>query len=306
MHSSRQTLIAIAGLMLNALVWGVSWWPFRHLHALGLNPLWATALIYGVSSVAILAWRPQALGQLVRKPPLWLILLASGSTNAAFNWAVTQGDVVRVVLLFYLMPVWATLLARWLLGERLTKLVSVRLTLALVGAMVVLWPPGGGLPLPRQLADWLGVAGGFFFALNNVLLRKYAQTPPEARGLAMFAGGTIVAGALAAVFAASGLGSPLPAPSAQWLVPVAALSLAFLVANLGLQYGAERLPSSLTAVVMTVEVVFASGSAVVLGAEQLSRQALIGGSLILLAILLAAVRPRRPALPVHPPRETPT
>ncbi len=306
MHSSRQTLIAIAGLMLNALVWGVSWWPFRHLHALGLNPLWATALIYGVSSVAILAWRPQSLGQLVRKPPLWLILLASGSTNAAFNWAVTQGDVVRVVLLFYLMPVWATLLARWLLGERLTKLVSVRLTLALVGAMVVLWPPGGGLPLPRQLADWLGVAGGFFFALNNVLLRKYAQTPPEARGLAMFAGGTIVAGALAAVFAASGLGSPLPAPSAQWLVPVAALSLAFLVANLGLQYGAERLPSSLTAVVMTVEVVFASGSAVVLGAEQLSRQALVGGSLILLAILLAAVRPRRPALPVHPPWETPT
>ncbi|MDE2255899.1 MAG: DMT family transporter [Betaproteobacteria bacterium] len=306
MHSSRQSLIAIAGLMLNALVWGVSWWPFRHLHALGLNPLWATALIYGVSSVAILAWRPRALILLLGKPPLWLILLASGSTNAAFNWAVTQGDVVRVVLLFYLMPVWATLLARWLLGERLTKWVSVRLTLALVGAMVVLWPPGGGLPLPRQSADWLGVAGGFFFALNNVLLRKYAQTPPEARGLAMFAGGTIVAGGLAAVFAASGLGSPLPALSTQWLVPVAALSLAFLVANLGLQYGAERLPSSLTAVVMTVEVVFASGSAVVLGAEQLSRQALIGGSLILLAILLAAVRPRRPALPVHPPRETPT
>ena len=306
MHNTRHNLIAIAGLMLNALVWGVSWWPFRHLHALGLNPLWATSLIYGVSSAAILAWRPQAIMQLLGKPPLWLIVLASGSTNAAFNWAVTHGDVVRVVLLFYLMPVWATLLARWLLGERLTKLVGVRLTLALVGAMVVLWPPGGGLPLPRQPTDWLGMAGGFFFALNNVLLRKYAQTPPEARGLAMFAGGTIVAGGLAAVFAASGSGSALPAPSAQWLVPVAALSLAFLVANLGLQYGAERLPSNLTAVVMTVEVVFASGSAVALGAEQLSRQALIGGSLILLAILLAAVRPRHPPLPVHPPRETPT
>ena len=306
MHNARHTVIAIAGLMLNALVWGVSWWPFRHLHALGLNPLWATALIYGVSSAAILAWRPRALGELFSTPQLWLIVLASGSTNAAFNWAVTQGDVVRVVLLFYLMPVWATLLARWLLGERLTPLVSGRLMLALVGAMVVLWPPGGGFPLPRQPMDWLGMVGGFFFALNNVLLRKFAQTPPEARGLAMFAGGTLVAGGLAALLAASGLGSPLPAPSAQWLVPVAALSLAFLVANLGLQYGAERLPSNLTAVVMTAEIVFATGSAVILGAEQLNRQALIGGSLIVAAILLAAVRPRRPALPVHPPRETPT
>ena len=41
-------------------------------------------------------------------------MLAAGTTNATFNWAVTLGDVVRVVLLFYLMPLWAVLLARLL------------------------------------------------------------------------------------------------------------------------------------------------------------------------------------------------
>ena len=41
-------------------------------------------------------------------------------TNVGFNWAVTMGDVVRVVLLFYLMPLWAVLLAWPLLGERPT------------------------------------------------------------------------------------------------------------------------------------------------------------------------------------------
>jgi drug/metabolite transporter (DMT)-like permease len=306
MHSPRQTLAAISGLMLNAFVWGVSWWPFRHLNALGLNPLWATAAIYAVSTVVILLARPQALGSLLRNPALWLILLASGATNAAFNWGVTEGDVVRVVLLFYLMPVWATLLARWLLHERLTPLVGLRLALALAGAMVVLWPPDGGLPLPQHPADWLGVTGGMFFALNNVLLRKYAHTPPEARGLAMFAGGTLVAGGLAAVLTVGGVASGLPLPTLHLAWAVGLLALAFLAANLGLQYGAERLPSSLTAVVMTIEIVFASGSAVLLGAEHLSAQALIGGSLILLAILLAAWR--RPALPLQPqsPRETPT
>jgi drug/metabolite transporter (DMT)-like permease len=306
MHSPRQTLAAISGLMLNAFVWGVSWWPFRHLNTLGLNPLWATAAIYAVSTVVILLARPQALGSLLRNPALWLILLASGATNAAFNWGVTEGDVVRVVLLFYLMPVWATLLARWLLHERLTPLVGLRLALALAGAMVVLWPPDGGLPLPQHPADWLGVTGGMFFALNNVLLRKYAHTPPEARGLAMFAGGTLVAGGLAAVLTVGGVASGLPLPTLHLAWAVGLLALAFLAANLGLQYGAERLPSSLTAVVMTIEIVFASGSAVLLGAEHLSAQALIGGSLILLAILLAAWR--RPALPLQPqsPRETPT
>lgn len=288
MHSSRSTLAAIGGLMLNAFVWGVSWWPFRQFNGLGLNPLWATAVMYAVCTLLIVAARPSAVGALWRNPPLWGILVASGATNAAFNWGVTEGDVVRVVLLFYLMPVWATLLARWLLGERLTRLVGLRLVLALAGAMVVLWPSGGGLPLPQHPADWLGVVGGMFFALNNVLLRKYAHTPPEARGLAMFAGGVIVAGGVAAVLTGQGAIPPMPAPTPAWMIGVVLMALAFLAANLGLQYGAERLPSALTAVVMTVEIVFASGSAVLLGAEHLSGQALFGGSLILVAILLAA------------------
>ena len=282
------TLAAIGGLMLNAFVWGVSWWPFRHFNGLGLNPLWATAAMYAVCTLLIVAAKPSAVGELWRNPPLWGILLASGATNAAFNWGVTEGDVVRVVLLFYLMPVWATLLARWLLNERLTRLVGLRLALALAGAMVVLWPQGGGLPLPQHPADWLGVIGGMFFALNNVLLRKYAHTPPEARGLAMFAGGVIVAGGVAALLTAGGGIAPIPAPAPGWMMGVVLMALAFLAANLGLQYGAERLPSALTAVVMTVEIVFASGSAVLLGVERLSAQALWGGSLILLAILLAA------------------
>ena len=39
-----------ARAVLNAFVWGVSWWPFRELAGHGLHPLWATALIYLVSA----------------------------------------------------------------------------------------------------------------------------------------------------------------------------------------------------------------------------------------------------------------
>ncbi|HEY9105755.1 MAG TPA: EamA family transporter, partial [Roseateles sp.] len=92
----------VLALLVNAFVWGVAWWPFRQLQALGLHPLWATTVIYVLSALAIIAWRPGAARQLVREPALWLLVLASGTTNATFNWAVSIGDVVRVVLLFYL------------------------------------------------------------------------------------------------------------------------------------------------------------------------------------------------------------
>ena len=128
----------VFALLVNAFVWGVSWWPFRHLQAMGLHPLWATTLVYVLSAVVIVAWRPAALRQLATQPALWLIFLASGATNATFNWAVSIGDVVRVVLLFYLMPLWSLLLARVILKEKLTAARSLRVAMALVGAALVL------------------------------------------------------------------------------------------------------------------------------------------------------------------------
>jgi drug/metabolite transporter (DMT)-like permease len=284
----RAALLAALALVFNAFVWGVSWWPFRQLEGAGVHPLWATVLIYAVAIVAITLARPAAWRELVTHPALWLLVLASGSTNAAFNWAVTIGDVVRVVLLFYLMPLWAVLLARVLLHERLTGHALLRLALALLGAMIILWPPGGGLPLPRTLAEALGVVGGFSFALNNVMLRRESARSEGARALAMFVGGALVSGLLVALLTPAGTVPPLPRPAPAWLGGALALAACFLAANLALQFGATRLPANATAVIMLTEVLFASGSALALGAGTLDLRLALGGAAIVGAALLAA------------------
>jgi drug/metabolite transporter (DMT)-like permease len=287
----RSTLWPVLALALNAFTWGVSWWPFRWMEARGLHPLWATTLVYALALLVITTWRPRAWGELLRTPSLWWLVLAAGTTNAAFNWAVTIGDVVRVVMLFYLMPLWTVLLARLLLGERLTRLAGVRIALALAGALIVLWPAsGGGLPLPRSLADALGVIGGLSFALNNVMLRREAHRSDAARAIAMFGGGVFVAGMLAAALGALGSVPAPPPPGLAWIAGCVALALAFLAGNLALQYGAARLPANTTAVVMVSEVLFASASAVLLGAGNLTPTLALGGALIIGAALLAAAR----------------
>ena len=117
--------------MFNAFVWGVSWWPFRALETQGLHPLWSTALVYAFALLALLLVRRGAWRGFAQYPLLWLLLAASGLTNVGFNWAVTVGDVVRVVLLFYLMPAWSVLLAWPLLGEKPAPASLLRLVLAL-------------------------------------------------------------------------------------------------------------------------------------------------------------------------------
>ena len=264
-------LLSILALVLNALVWGVSWWPFRQLHAAGLHPLWATALMYALALACLLLARPQALRSALQHPALWLLALSSGLTNVAFNWAVTVGDVVRVVLLFYLMPAWSVLLAWKVLGDRPTGVALVRLLLAFAGVALVLVPADAAwtrLAAHLSGADLLALAGGFCFALTNVTLRRLHAVPGEARMLAMFGGGALLA---------------------------LALTLAFLLGNYALQYGATRLAAGTTALVMLSEVVFASVSSALLTAAPLEPRTLLGGSLIMLAALLAALQYRRSA-----------
>jgi len=286
-----QAGLATLALTFNAFTWGVSWWPFRWLQERGLHALWATVMIYAVAVVLISVWRPQAWGHLWRTRSLWWIVLAAGATNAAFNTAVTIGDVVRVVLLFYVMPLWAVLLARVLLGERLTFLAAVRVVLALTGAAIVLWPSDGSAwPVPTSTGEVLALAGGFSFALNNVMLRREAHQPNSARALAMFAGGAGVSLLAALWLGVAGTVPWPPAPAPGWLAGLLGLAMVFLLSNLALQYGSARLPANATAVVMVSEVLFAAVSAVALGAGVVSWPLAVGGMLILSASLLAAWR----------------
>ena len=256
-----------------------------------MHPLWGTAIIYTVSLVCLLLVRPGAWRALLRYPALWLLALAAGLTNVSFNWAVTEGDVVRVVLLFYMMPLWAALLAWPLLDERPTPSTVARMFLAFAGVVVVLKTPGSEWPVPSGRSDWLALAGGFTFALTNVLLRRLRAVAGEARVTAMFCGGMLLAGAGALVGMGHGSVAAPPALQTGWVLVVVVLSLAFLVANIGLQFGASRLSAHATSVTMLSEVVFASSSAVLLGAAVMGPRTWIGGGLIFLASLWSALAP---------------
>ena len=290
----RAALLAIWALVFNAFIWGVSWWPLRQLQGYGLHPLWTTALVFAVVFAALLlryldSWRGFA-----AHPALWLLALASGLTNVGFNWAVTVGDVLRVVLLFYLMPAWSVLVAWLMLGEKPSPASLLRLVLAMTGVLIVLKTPESPWPVPQGSADWLAILGGLSFAVTNALLRKCNHTPSGSRMLAMFGGGAVLATATA-LLGMSQQVVPGPvlttADLPMVLVLVLGLSLAFMASNAALQYGAGRLVASTTALVMLTEILFASLSSAALGAAEFSPRVLLGGSLIVFAAVLAALAP---------------
>lgn len=255
-------------------------------------------MIYLTATVGIgLIFRGRLLVGLRNSRGLWWLMIAAGLTNASFNWAVTLTDVARVALLFYLMPVWAALLARWLLGEALTWLVVARIGVALAGAVFVFLDPQRPAGATSWMADALAIVAGITFAVNTVLLRRFAGQSRAAVALAMFGGGALLPLLVALLLALGGHALPVPPAAGAWIAIVVATALAFFLGNLALQYGAARLRSNTAALIMLTEVAVAAGSSALIAGEALSTRVLVGGALIVAAAASSMLMPSAPAKP---------
>lgn len=284
--------LAVGALMLNATTWGLAWWPIRLLTEAGLHSLWASGLIYLIATLGVaVTFRHQLLVGLRTSRGLWWLFLAAGMTNANFNWAVTLTDVARVALLFYLMPVWAALLARWLLKEPLTLMVAARIGVALAGAAFVFMDPHRSTGTGSWMADALAVAAGMTFAVNTVMLRKVAGQSRAGIALAMFGGGATLPILIGVMLSAAGYPMPMPAAAGPWIWLVLATALAYMLGNLALQYGAARLPANTTSLIMLTEVAVAAASGAIIAGESLSSRAAIGGFLIIAAAASSLLPP---------------
>jgi len=167
-----QRTLAISSLVYAATLWGLMWYPYRLLNEAGVGGIASSLITYAVPLLA-LGWLHVRELQRARSQWLWLTALglAAGWTNLAYVLAVLQGEVVRVLLLFYLSPLWTVLFSRFLLHEKLNHAGVAVMALAAGGAMVMLWQPDGGLPLPTSRAEWLALSAGMMFAMSNVISR---------------------------------------------------------------------------------------------------------------------------------------
>lgn len=288
LHRQPPHLYPVLALLGASVLWGLTWIPLKYFGSFGLQGVSVTLVAHGSVGVFALAW-------LVWRLPFWrkhwagLLALAAcgGIANLAFASAIVSGSVVRVMVLFYLLPAWGVLGGWLLLAERVDTLRKLSVAGALVGAAMIL----GG---PRLLAeapsasDVLAVLSGMALALNNVLFRKLPQLAVVEKIAAMFAGCLLLAAALTL----AGV-QPLPqgvAP-AVWLQLVAFGLLGLSLATAGTQWGVAHMEAGRSSVLIIMELVAAVASAALIDGMRLSTLEWLGGCLVIAASLIEARRP---------------
>lgn len=289
---AKKNTVALVSLLTGATIWGLIWHPYRVLEGMAVSPALAATLTY---FVALLLGLPLFRRQLANIRPnrmLLLIALVAGGCNLGYVLATVQGEVMRVLLLFYLAPLWTVLLARLLLNEKVSLPGTAVIALSLAGAVVMLWQPQLGAPLPEKAAEWLGLAAGFLFAFANVLIRRAQDLSIEVKSMAVFAG-VVVMGLAAIPFSP---GAVILPPISGWLL-VGVIGLVLLATNLFVQYGLTHTPANQAIVIFLFELVVAALSSWLLAGEAMSLKEWIGGAMIVTASLFSGKLEMRESRP---------
>jgi len=278
--------LPIFSLLFGAFVWGIIWYPYRLMANAGVSGIYSSFYVF-ILTIAI------ALPYFFitkKKVPIWskdfwLLALVAGYTNISYVLAVIDGEVVRVMLLFYLSPVWTIFLAHFMLNEDTQKRHYIAVFISLIGAFIMFWEPGYLIHLDSK-SDWLALSSGLGFAITNVMTRKHEHMTVNQKALAIWLG-VIVVAMICIMFDKNAM------PTLDFFRPVDAaimmvIALSLFLSTLLVQFGVTQIKAVEASSFFLFEIVVAAISSYFLVGESIAFNEWLGGIFIIAGVILSS------------------
>ncbi|MDP2072182.1 DMT family transporter [Methylotenera sp.] len=286
-HASGHYLV-VFGLLFGALCWGIIWYPYRIMAEAGVSGAVSSFYTYCIATVIAGIYFAKYWRGIFNLPfsIIWLGIVA-GWTNLAYVLAVIDGEVMRVMLLFYLSPLWTLILAHFWLKEKTQLVGYIAIAVSLIGAFIMLYDPQvSSLPLPKNTAEWLALSSGMGFSITNVITRQSTHLSIRAKSFAVWLG-VLAVSLVFIIFSNNAISAPSVFSLSNWLVMIL-IAILLMAATLLVQYGVTRMPATRASVLFLFELVVAAIASYYLAHETMAINEWIGGSLIIAAAIFAA------------------
>ena len=269
-------------------VWGLFWIPLRALEDAGLHGLWVTVVYFLVPTLCLLPvgiwrWKHFQAGGF----QLQVTAMVSGGALLLYSTSIVYTEVVRAMLLFYLTPIWGTILARIFLGDVITPLRIFTILIAIAG-MLTIFGLGVQFPMPKNIGDWMGIGSGILWAVAMVRIRMDQNISALDMSLGFFLWSLIFSFLAAIVLAPSYI------PSVAETLPTMPLLLIFMAllilpGTYASLWGPKFLSPGLVGLLFMTEIVVGSISVAFLAGEPFGVREITGIFLIVGASLLEPI-----------------
>jgi drug/metabolite transporter (DMT)-like permease len=235
-------------------------------------------------SAAVLALILAARRESVPRGSTLLRLIGMGAVGyvgqaMSYLTALKYASAGLVALLLYLYPVFVAILSVIFLREQMTRIKVAALALALIGLALTVGPEGG-----RVLGIVLGLSAAAIYSVYIIVGTGVMQQ------VSAFQSSTVI---FAAAGAASGAlmlisGPKLPTTSTGWVDIAAIVVVATIIPVVMFLAGLERVGPTNAAMLSTLEPVVTVALGALLLGETLKPITLLGGALILIAVIVLA------------------
>jgi drug/metabolite transporter (DMT)-like permease len=247
---ARIAPIGLVFLAITSVGWGLNWPVMKHLLT-EWPPLSARGWT-GVVGGGLLAALALARGQSLQVPAdQWPRLLLSAFLNVTC-WMTLMGLALlwlpasEAAVIAYTMPVWASLLAWLVLGERLSPKRVLALLMAFAGITALMGGNGFGASMERLPGILMVLVGAFAFALGIVAAKRLPMSLPIIASSALQIGiGSLPVALAGLVFEQPRLDA---LSETGWLLMAYATVIQFCIAYLCWFAALERLPASVAAI----------------------------------------------------------
>ncbi len=284
-ETRRTSLLAALALLLLAACWGSTFFLIKDL--LDRVPtLDFLAVRFTIASAVLLLIAPKAVGRLspvVRNHAIVLgVLYGFAQILQTAGLAHTAASVSGFITGLYV--VFTPLLAAVILGTRIPVITWAAVGLATIG-LGVLALTGFSI----GYGEFITLLSAGLYALHIVGLGAWS-TARDALGMTIL---QIIVIAVICSLATVHDGIVLPDRTSDWISVLYMAIIAGAFAMFAQTWAQAHLPPTRSAIIMSMEPVFASFFAVSLGGETLTSRLLIGGSMVLVAMMMVELAPRR-------------
>ncbi len=281
----RTTLLATGALLAVTACWGSTFFLIHDLLE-RVPTLDFLAIRFAIASLTLVLLAPRALGRLTRESRRQAVVLGCLYGGAQIlqtaGLAETPASVSGFITGMYVVatPVFAALILRTRIGGITWAAVAV----AMVGLGVLTL---GGLSV--GYGEALIFVAAMIYALHIVGLGAWS-TPQEALGMSIV---QLIVITVICTLCTAPNGIVLPTRLDDWLSILYMAVFAGAAAMIGQTWAQAHLPPTRAAIIMSMEPVFAALFAVLLGGESMTLRMVFGGLLVLTAMLMAELGPRR-------------
>ena len=165
-------------IVVSSCAWGLYWLPLRSIEQSGIVGSWSIVLVNACPLLILVPLIFFNLDKLKKYPkPIFFAGIMIGAAFTFYANGLVETSVIRATLLFYLSPIWSTIIGIIWLNERLTIARVISIIVALIGLILLLYDFRNQETAMLNFGDFSSILSGLFWALGASILKKWSKLP---------------------------------------------------------------------------------------------------------------------------------